>query len=346
MPIPVVALDLMPFFRPPRPQVVDDPDLPVFFYVETGGSRFFYVNISKLVNPTTGLIATDAVDVSTIVGPPGPDGPAGPAGPIGPVWLGDIPFYFDMTLEEAGTVETETLHPTGDGTYTEMNEKISDDPTHWETVRFAGGGFVMDNRWGPIVSRDTYTFDPTDAVSVAAVTVSVRCATLSPPLPAKIALMIRTHDTDYSTDIEYITATTFDDPTVVTHTWDTNPFTDLPWTVDEVNALEAGWFYQSEGGMDGALAVDEIHVDVSTEVDGQGVPQDLVTFAGFQATHLSLDASATCRIAFDADAGPDTLLVNTDHVERICNGLERVSFTNNGLGKPHLWGVLWCRMVP
>lgn len=49
------------FFHPPRPQIVDDETLPLFFFIDAGSSRFFYINIAKLADPDTGLIPNSAL---------------------------------------------------------------------------------------------------------------------------------------------------------------------------------------------------------------------------------------------------------------------------------------------
>jgi len=79
-----------------------------------------------------------------------------------------------------------------------------------------------------------------------------------------------------------------------------------------------------------------------------GTAEDLVLVpAGLEGVSLSLDVlTANARIGFDATAGPTGSRVLTGSGRYTWDNITvrtRVSFNNDGSGKPRIWGTLWCR---
>jgi hypothetical protein len=77
---------------------------------------------------------------------------------------------------------------------------------------------------------------PADAASVKSITVSNRLIKEGEPDPENMNNAIRTNGTDYFGSDEQVQTSYYTHSTV----WSINPDTGLPFTVDEINALEAG----------------------------------------------------------------------------------------------------------
>lgn len=137
-----------------------------------------------------------------------------------------------------------TIRPTSDGNHTdfsplfgivhyvEVDEVIADDATT------SNVGMLGADDW---ILIDSYGVEDIQATHVEQVKVFIRVKGEVYPTPHdyRAKILCRTHDNDYYSDVKTLdgygdTWENFD------FTWTVNPNTSLPWTEDEVNAMEIG----------------------------------------------------------------------------------------------------------
>ena len=132
-----------------------------------------------------------------------------------------------------------TLRPNGNGTYTEFDNVIPGGIAHWEAVDEASA----DGDTSYIASetsddRDTFALSdpgiPTTS-TINSVTVYVIAKKVDKGKDS-FYIMIRSDDTDSRSDLREV-ADTYEE---FFYQWEDNPADGQPWTVDDVNALQAG----------------------------------------------------------------------------------------------------------
>jgi hypothetical protein len=135
---------------------------------------------------------------------------------------------------------SKTLRPTGNGTYTEFENVIPGGIAHWEAVDETSAD--GDNSY--IASetpnnRDTFALsDPGIPLSSTVNSVTVYAAVKRvEKKKEEFYIMIRSGNTDSLSSILTATEDTY---AVFSKVWDKNPADNQPWTVEDVNALEAG----------------------------------------------------------------------------------------------------------
>ncbi|MFB0499838.1 MAG: OmpL47-type beta-barrel domain-containing protein [Candidatus Hadarchaeaceae archaeon] len=134
---------------------------------------------------------------------------------------------------------SKTLRPNGNGTYTEFENVIPDNIAHWEAVdeTSADGDTSYITSETPN-NRDTFALsNPGIPLSstVNSVTVYVTAKKVDKGQDS-FYIMIRSGDTDSRSDALEV-ADAYDE---FSHQWTANPADNQPWTVENVNALEAG----------------------------------------------------------------------------------------------------------
>lgn len=167
----------------------------------------------------------------------------------------------------------ETLHPFWDGKYWDC-PRISppEPPTHWDKVLYADTEFRMDGYiWGyffgkwvgkpappPDETTDVYGLDNLKDITahIDYVEIFARCSRSYYPYGA-YTMAVYTYDTLYNSSYKEIGAGFKYDSWKLT----TNPHTGKPWTVDEVNNLQAGITLLG-GGSFGFLCCDHVYVEV------------------------------------------------------------------------------------
>ena len=146
-----------------------------------------------------------------------------------------------------------TLLVTGDGDETSIRfiEPVAP-PTHWDKVQFADstfdpdygtwgkfeGKFVYERHWyNTWYYRDLYTLTdpPITALPIICIVVNARCGRSNYPY-GKIKHTLKTHGVVYDTD-EIDLHSGFE---VFSKEYSLNPYTDLPWTLEEIQSLQPG----------------------------------------------------------------------------------------------------------
>ncbi len=134
---------------------------------------------------------------------------------------------------------SETLYPNGNGTYTEFDNVVPENIAHWEAVdeTSADGDSSYINSETPD-DRDTFALsDPNIPLSSTVNSVTVYAVAKKVDKGKdSFYIMIRSEDTDSRSDALEV-ADVYDE---FSYQWTTNPADGQPWTVENVNALEAG----------------------------------------------------------------------------------------------------------
>lgn len=134
---------------------------------------------------------------------------------------------------------SKTLSPNGDGTYTEFENVIPDNIAHWEAVdETSADGDTSYIASETPNNRDTFALsDPNIPLSSAvnSVTVYVIAKKVDKGKDS-FYIIIRSDNTDSQSDALEV-ADTYSE---FSYQWTTNPVDNQPWTVEGVNALQAG----------------------------------------------------------------------------------------------------------
>lgn len=135
---------------------------------------------------------------------------------------------------------SKTLYPNGNGTYTEFDNVVPENIAHWEAVDETSA----DGDSSYIASetpddRDTFALsDPEIPASSAVNSVTVYViAKQVEKSKEEFYIMIRSENTDSLSTLKTAAETTYE---VFYEVWEDNPADNQPWTVEDVNALEAG----------------------------------------------------------------------------------------------------------
>lgn len=133
-----------------------------------------------------------------------------------------------------------TLRPNGNGTYTEFDNVVPENIAHWEAVdeTSADGDSCYIASETPD-DRDTFALSdpgiPTTS-TINSVTVYVIARRVDQQKEG-FYIMIRSDNTDSLSPLKTAEEATY---AIFSEVWTTNPADNQPWTVDDVNALQAG----------------------------------------------------------------------------------------------------------
>jgi len=185
---------------------------------------------------------------------------------------------------------SKTLRPNGNGTYTEFENVIPGSIAHWEAVDETSA----DGDSSYIASetpddRDTFALsDPNIPLSSTVNSVTVYAVAKKVDKGKdSFYIMIRSEDTDSRSDALEV-ADAYDE---FSYQWTTNPANNQPWTVEDVNALEAG--VQVESG----VAVTQIYVVVDY------VPFDFSISASHSSLTVQQGSSVSTTIHVELISG-------------------------------------------
>jgi len=145
-------------------------------------------------------------------------------------------------------IEYETVYPAGTPHWDAVNDETPDeDATYIQAL-------------GTTLKREIFKltpFVPDEPVKIANIKVVIRSKRVEALLPAQQAA-IKTHGTNY----QLLTLTTPSD-IYENHerSWEKNPYTGLPWKIDEINDLQAGIYSKGYAAGNGVRAT-QVYVEV------------------------------------------------------------------------------------
>lgn len=147
-------------------------------------------------------------------------------------------YIDDIVLDDAGWIGNSKIagiKPNATGNSTQWTPSAGN---NWECVDDIPPGFSDYIKTNTVDKLDTYGLsDLTGSIqSIESVQVEAWCGKSGVPTPGHVQLGLRTNSNNYfsgNVDIPM-------NDSRVLNIWENNPYTGLPWTVSDVNSLEAG----------------------------------------------------------------------------------------------------------
>ncbi len=208
-------------------------------------------------------------------------------------------------------VWVETLRPNAEGSKTQLPNLYPNSGTHWEKVDDVSSDedtTAVGSYWEGWV-RDTYEIpDISGKNLINEVRVFVRCRTQVIPNRTSIIPIIRTYGVDYQQSeftgtIEYA---------AYVSVWETNPFTGLDWTPEEVNELEIGLrLRRSHTDIKGTYAT-QVWAEIEKRGDNTQEPEWLLSDLQIHTTNSDGKLPVGEVIKIYEDNGYDVIAI-TDH---------------------------------
>ena len=193
---------------------------------------------------------------------------------------------------------TEILRPNGVGSETSIQTQVPGSGAHWDKVDEETPDGATTYLWqdGTTAKRDLYALpNHTSAGVINSVKIYFCCCGDGANGKAKPSL--RTNSTTY--DGTEVAVATYPTWTTYSQIWTTNPYTNLPWTWDEIDALEIGACLRN--AVSGGSGCTQVY----TEVDYTAVTAKTATDTGTGADgYVSLETGEV-KTSSDTGAGVD-----------------------------------------